>query len=134
MLHLRRLMAVAMVVVAGCGGDSTGPTGPQGTYRLERVNGGSLPFLAEQFGDFRIDILAGSLTVRADHSFSAEITSQQTDGSASQTIAEQTAGTWTSSGSSITFAETGSAAYSGQLSGGRLTAQRAGVTFEFVKQ
>jgi hypothetical protein len=134
MRYARHWLTLAMVVVAGCGGDSTGPTGPQGTYRLERVNGGSLPFLAEQFGDFRIDIVSGSLIVRADHTFSAEITSQQTNGSASQTIAEQAAGSWTSNGSAITFTEPGSAAYSGQLSGDRLTAQRAGVTFEFVKQ
>lgn len=123
-----------MVLLSGCGGDATAPNGPEGSYQLERVNGGSLPFLAEQFGSFRIDILSGSLTLRANHSFSAEVTSKQTDGASSQTLTEQAAGSWSISGASITFSETGSGAFSGTVNGNRLTAQRAGVTFEFVRQ
>ena len=126
-------LVLAAVLLVGCQ-DATAPTGPEGSYRLEQVNGGALPFLAEQFGSFRIDILSGSLVLRADQTFSAEITSRQSNAGESQTLTEQAAGTWSRNGSAITFSETGSGAFTGTVVTNGLTAQRAGVTFGFVKQ
>ena len=133
MPHLRQLLAVALVVAAGCG-DAAAPAGPAGTYELSRVNGSALPFLAQEFGAFRIDILSGSLVLRADHTFMGEISSRQTNGSDAQAMTEQVAGEWSVNGATITFSEIGKGAYSGQIEGTRLTALRTGVTFEFVKQ
>ena len=135
-MKLKEMLLVAAVTLVGsaCGNDATAPEVVSGTYRLERVNGNVLPFLAEQSGSFRIDILSGSLIVRADRTFTGEIVSTQTNGQSVQTLTEQTGGTYTRTGSTITFSETGSISYQGQVSATTLTAQRAGVTFTFVKE
>jgi hypothetical protein len=131
------LLAAAIgLVPAACGDGTTNPSlRLQGTYVLERVNGGALPFLAEQIGSSRLDIIGGTLILRADGSYSGAVTSRQTDGVTPLTFSQQSTGTFTVAASQVTFKEsdTGSI-YGGVLNGTRLIATRNGVTFDFVKE
>jgi len=64
------LAAVAMLLVA-CGGDnSTGPQTVTGTYTLRTVNGVSLPATFYQDDYERDDFFDGNVVLAADHSWS----------------------------------------------------------------
>src|ERR1041384_7488815 len=99
--HLRTLLMIAMVaaVPAACGDSVTGPArGHEGTYVLERVNGATLPYLAEQVGTYRLDIVGGTLTLRADGTYSGAVVSRETNDGSPVTANRPSTGTFTVDG------------------------------------
>ena len=133
---VRLVAATSFVLVSGCGTDTvTPPAAVEGEYALEMVNGIALPFLKEESASQRVEVVSGSLSLRANRTYSGTIVEQWTTGGSVQSFPETSAGTYTLSGSQFTFTENGSGAvYYGTQSGDRLTATLMDVTFRFVKQ
>jgi hypothetical protein len=67
---MKRMAMVLLLATASACGDSTGPSGSvAGTYTLRRMDGSTMPALYFQNIAGRIDILSGSLVLRADKSY-----------------------------------------------------------------
>lgn len=133
----RRLVGVlALAGLTACGGDSTviPPVALDGEYALETVNGIGLPFLKQETASERVEVVSGLLTLRANRTYSGNVVEQWTGGSSVQLFPETSAGTYSVSGSRLTFRENGGATYYGTLNGNRLTATMMDVTFVFVEK
>ena len=96
-------MVLTLVILASaCGGsDSTGPaSNPVGTYRLEAIDGQPLPYDL-----FSSEIQSGSLTLRADGTYSATTTSRDEDIFTGEvtTNTETETGTYSHNGGAIRF-------------------------------
>ncbi len=125
----RRLLAVGAMtsaaLLSGCDIDISDifGDGVSGTYNLKTVNGKSLPaVIVEVTGAYKLEITAGSVTLNEDNTFSASITFRETEGTTVTTQTETDSGTYSVSGSTITFTSPGTgSAFTGTLSGGTLT-------------
>ena len=132
-----RLVAATTLALAGCRSDAavTPPPGLDAEYALETVNGIALPFLKEESASQRVEVVSGSLSLRANHTYSGAIVEQWTTGGNVQTFPETSSGTYSLSGNQLTFTESGSGAvYYGTLNGTRIAATLGDVTFGFVKK
>lgn len=132
----RLVAATTLVLLSSCGADTVAPvSGLEGEYALDRVNGIALPFLKEETASQRVEVVSGSLLLRSNRTYSGTIVEQWTSGGTVQSFPETSAGTYSVSGSQLTFTESGSGAvYLGTMDGARITATLIDVTFRFVKQ
>lgn len=99
--------AASLATLAACGSDNKGTTGPgdvTGTYALVSIDGESLPYTVPNNPDHTIVIQSGSVTLNSDHSYSIGGTGTSDGGSPEQVIAD--AGTYSLSGSTVTFTST----------------------------
>lgn len=99
--------AAALATLAACGSDKKGTTGPKdvtGTYALTTIDGQSLPYTVPNNPDNDIVIQSGTVTLNSDHSYSIGGTGTSDGGSPQQVIAD--AGTYSLSGSTVTFTST----------------------------
>lgn len=129
--------ATTLALLGGCGSDRavTPPAGLEGEYALETVNGMTLPFLKGESASERVEVVAGSLTLRSDRTYSGNIVEQWTIGSNTEFFPETSAGTFSVSGNRLTFTESGSGAvYYGTIDGNRISATLIDVTFGFVEK
>jgi hypothetical protein len=103
--HAVGFALAALSLLAGCGGDSsTNPTaGIAGSYSLISVDGTPLPFLIVDQGTFRVEILDEKLVVTSDAKYATLAHLRITENGQETTITEQDAGTYTVSGSTVTF-------------------------------
>jgi hypothetical protein len=96
------LGALALTATACGGGDSsTAPTSVAGTYTLQSVNNGPLPFTTDQDATYKAEILSWVVTLNDDKSFSHVFMGRSTDNGQ---ITENTitgAGTYTHSGATV---------------------------------
>ena len=100
------LALAAVTALAGCGGDkSTGPGAIAGNYRMRSVNGETLPVVLEEFGSYRAELTAASLTLDDDGRFTESSTVRETDGGQTVTTIGSCPGSYTRGGSTITFEE-----------------------------
>jgi len=132
-----RAGAVA-VALAACSGDSTGPDSDDlvGTYDLITIDGASLPVIVDQIGEDKAEITMGTVTLDEDGTFGDATELRITEGGVVSTEVQSTQGTWTVSGSTVTFVPNdGSGTYSmtwnGQL---RLTQVFQGFTLVYEKE
>jgi hypothetical protein len=136
MRHSRLCLVSAALLTlgGGCGSDRvTQPEELEGEYALETVNGTALPYLKSESASERVEVASGSLTLRSDRTYSGEIVERWTTGGNIQLFPETSAGTFTVSGSQLTFRENGSGlTYHGTIDGDRLRATLIDVTFGFV--
>jgi hypothetical protein len=97
---LAALVAVPVIAVAACGGDSaTGPNAnPAGSYHLSTVAGKSVP--ATMFSDtaFSDVITAGSLALQADGKYVIAVTLNETVAGHLSVYVDSGSGTWSQSG------------------------------------
>jgi hypothetical protein len=106
------LLVAAVALVAACGSDSNGPSGPgdvSGNYALVSVGGNSLPYA---FTNSSEDIVINSAVaaLHADRSYTVNATGSANGGGQESILADE--GTYTVSGSTITFhSSTYSASY-----------------------
>jgi len=128
------LVVAAISLVTACANDATSPARVQGIYRLNRVNGSNLPFLAETTDSSKLEILGGAMVLDASGTWSAEVTSRLTAGTGTTPASQRANGTFSLDGDRVTFIGTDGESFSGLLSGDRVTAGYDGITFEFVKQ
>ena len=128
---------VIAVALAGCS-DSTGPDTDDlvGTYDLISIDGASLPVIVEQIGEDKAEITMGTVTLDEDGTFGDVTGLRITEGGVVTTEVASTQGTWTVSGSTVTFVPNdGSGNYTmtwnGQL---RLTQLFQGFTLVYDKE
>jgi hypothetical protein len=100
-------LAAASLVLTGCGKDATDPTPSSvaGTYTLTTVNGEPLPFVTSQDETYTAEILASTLTLRADGGFTWSVTGRSTDNGQTTTNSQSFSGTYTVSGPNITLTD-----------------------------
>jgi hypothetical protein len=129
---------VIAVALAACSGDSTGPDTDDlvGTYDLLTIDGASLPVIVDQIGEDKAEITQGTVTLDEDGTFGDATELRITEGGVVTTEVQSTQGTWTVSGSTVTFVPNdGSGNYTmtwnGQL---RLTQVFQGFTLVYEKE
>ena len=109
-MKLRHIvMAAAIFSLPACGSDD--PTGPgggdgqavAGSYDLSSINGENLPVtVLETIGE-RVEIIGGNLSIRADGTFVLSATVRITTDSQSETVSDDTSGSWSLSGNQLTL-------------------------------
>ncbi|MFQ5529285.1 MAG: hypothetical protein ACE5FP_02960 [Gemmatimonadota bacterium] len=136
-----RFRPVVMAILAGgllaaCGDGlsiSTGPGGISifGTYTLETVNGESLPFLAFQVGNDRLEIISGSVRLNSDATYTTSFIFEWSESGTVIPVTES--GTYTVAGNTIVFTDS-LGTFTGSISGNTLTVvDDDGATFVFRK-
>lgn len=125
---------VLVVALAACS-DATGPDSDNlvGSYDLITVDGASLPVIVDQIGEDKAEITMGTVTLDEDGTFGDVTELRITEAGVVTTEVVSTQGTWTVSGSTVTFVPNdGSGNYSmtwdGQL---RLTQLFQGFTLVY---
>jgi hypothetical protein len=140
MAHLLRntLRAGAIAVALAACSDSTGPDTDDlvGSYDLITIDGASLPVIVDQIGEDKAEITMGTVTLDPDGTFGDATELRITEGGVVTTEVQSTQGTWTVSGSTVSFVPNdGSGNYSmtwnGQL---RLTQVFQGFTLVYEKE
>ena len=140
MAHLLRntLRAGAIAVALAACSDSTGPDTDDlvGSYDLITIDGASLPVIVDQIGEDKAEITMGTVTLDEDGTFGDATELRITEGGVVTTEVQSTQGTWTVSGSIVSFVPNdGSGNYSmtwnGQL---RLTQVFQGFTLVYEKE
>lgn len=109
-IHMRRLSClVTLAAVAACGADkSAQPSLYTGLYVLASVDGHDLPATISPFSDpSHIDqILGGNGSVNSDGTFALAVSARDSVFGRDVRDVVQYGGTWTASGSTITFTPT----------------------------
>jgi hypothetical protein len=128
---------VIAVALAACS-DSTGPSPDQlvGSYNLFTIDGASLPVVVDQVGEDKAEVTMGTVTLDEDGTFGDVTELRITEAGVVTTEVQATQGTWTVSGSTVTFVPNdGSGNYSmtwnGQL---RLTQLFQGFTLVYERE
>lgn len=129
---------VIAVALAACSGDSTGPDSDDlvGSYDLITIDGASLPVIVDQIGEDKAEITMGTVTLDEDGTFGDATELRITEGGVVSTEVQSTQGTWTVSGSTVTFVPndgtgTYSMTWNGQL---RLTQIFQGFTLVYERE
>lgn len=123
-------VAAALATLAACGSDSTNGTGPMdvsGSYSLTTINGSALPFTVPGTPEHTIIITSATGTLGADHSYTIVGMGTEDGGDQSEVVAD--AGTYSISGSTVTFtsATFSGASYTAAATSSTLTATVPGV-------
>lgn len=140
----RYIMALAVLGLAACGGsDSTAPDPGQaavGSYTLSQVNGTNVPMVYYQNTAGHVDITSGTISLRADHSFTetVNITTVYTSGGSQPTTAV-TNGTFSVTGTQVTFTVPAQGtdpafSYTGAVAAGVVSYTYEGDSFKYQKQ
>ena len=135
---MRRLIAcLALALFAGCGGDSvTGPSTDSvaGTWTLQTVNGGRLPFILAQSGADKVEGTSDVITVVSTGTFT-QLTNFRTtlDGVATDDAIDDH-GTWTLKGSALTLTFSDKSSGTATVSGNTLTVTDDGTTLVYTRQ
>src|SRR5689334_11584647 len=99
-------MALLAVSVAACGGDGSvepAPITAVGTWTLETVNGARLPFVLDQRGNDKVELVSAALDVMASGAFSSTSNERSTISGVVQTQSYVDPGHFTLSGAVVTF-------------------------------
>ena len=123
-----KIVAVGLaLLLTACGGDSDSPTEPNGasivgTYALQTILGESLPLIALEEGDDKLEITAGSIRLNSDDTYSRSVTTRLTQSGNVTTDVFTVAGTFTANGSTLQFSGSGDEGpFTGSISGNTLT-------------
>lgn len=101
---LKRIAAIALVLVTACGGDSTSPViSVAGTWNLQTINGATLPFVVQQSGANKAEITADVLTVTSTGSFTQLTSTRTTVNGVATNGSAADAGSYTTNGNTATF-------------------------------
>lgn len=128
--------ALAIGVVAACGGDST--TQPtmaslDGSWSLQTVNGAALPFVAAQSGQDKEEIMSDVFTTSSG-TFAEQMTVRTTISGQATMDTLPDSGSYALSGSTVTFTFSDSSTASGTVSGNTMTFVESGYRFVYKKQ
>ena len=143
-MHRRRFVAaLTLLTASACGGSDTGlAVGPgdssgtfaaiAGTYTLRTVGGAAPPTIVEQTGSTTVEILAESIRLEANGTWTMTTVRRTTTAAPSQpggvttsTLNVSDGGTFTRSGTAVTLTSAASGiAVSGTVANGRLTTTR----------
>ncbi len=124
----RPAIAVTLVVVAmfpgalaGSSSSADGALSPVGTYKLRSVNGKRLPVTLMQNDQFKAEIVGGSVTLKANQTYTTELVSRTTTGGHTQTTRDGHHGTYTIEGSALTIHSTKGDVLTGTINGKTIT-------------
>jgi hypothetical protein len=137
---MRRLaLCLATLVAIGCGGgdDATAPASNSiaGTWALETVNGAALPFVVAQSGANKAEVTSDVLTLAEGGSFTQSTQVRLTQSGTVTTQSASEAGTWTLTGTSVSFRFTSDGSVgTGTLNGSTLTVAETGIALVYRKQ
>jgi hypothetical protein len=140
---MRRLLALALLIAtASCSSDSsTNPTPDSlaGTWNLSTVNGLALPFLLlpgdPQASIPKVELLNDQIIASSAGTFTETGNARFTDASGVQDVPFTDSGTWTISGTAVTFRFTSDGSSgTGTLSGNTFTIGETGFSSVYVKQ
>lgn len=125
---------VVLALTAACGGDGgTEPASVAGTYTLQSVNGGPLPFVVFNESGYKLEITAASYVLTSAGTFTNSATFRETEGGVVTTSTETFSGQYTVSASTVTFTDADGEVYVGTISGGNLVFNDDGLSAVFVK-
>lgn len=134
MRKLLSLIVLMLVFLGACGDSGTGPEdSTSGTYALETVNGNRVPYTILQFGNDKIEVVAGSITINADNTFSWRVTLRTTEGGRVTTEEDRYTGTYTRNNNAFSFTDNEGDAYAASVQGGTLTMTVEGLVLVFRK-
>jgi hypothetical protein len=132
----RLLPALALVVLAACGGDkATNPASDSisGVYSLRSVNGTSLPYTFHDGAD-SYTLTNDVITIADGGTWSETFSYQQTVDGVSSTQTGSDSGTWSRAGTSVSFDSYGGYnAYFGTFTGSSLNLSDGTFTQVFAK-
>jgi hypothetical protein len=137
----RLILALGTLALLACG-DSTGPVQSlNGTYDLQTVNGGPLPFTVFNDGFTREDLLADAITVSGGSStsgsFSEVTTLQDTNlqnGQSDPPFTQSDFGTYLINGTAVTLTFSDGSTDSGTISGSTVTVVATGISLVFKQR
>jgi hypothetical protein len=130
----RAVLAAAFATttaLAGCGSDSPTETTIFGTYNLTTIDGHGLPH-SELDGTTTVTLVSGSVTLKSDHTFTRLFNFTETIGTVTQPDPDTSSGTFSVSGSAITFVEDGDM-IPGTMQGNTLTVTNEGRVYVLKK-
>lgn len=134
MRKLIAVLALLLLPLSACGGDSTGPDNSfAGSYELRSIGGSPLPFTVIQVGADRLEVVSGTLTINEDGTFSDRATFRITESGNVTTEQEAVAGTYTRNNNAFTFSDTDGDVYSGSLQGNTMTVTVEGLILVYQK-
>lgn len=103
-----RWLALSVVALSlACGGDKINsvPESPSivGAWSLETIGGVQLPYLLDQIGEDKLELMEAGVTARDDGSFSASSTERTTISGVIDSQSYTDAGRFTAAGNTVTF-------------------------------
>lgn len=135
---MRRLIALALllfapIVVEGCGSDSTAPAPSlEGAFALASVDGAALPFTLVD-GDPKLELLGDDLLLSSG-GFTQHTIFRYTEGGVPSTDDNVEVGTYTYSGSTVTFHfNSDNSTASATVSGSTITVRVDGHAFVYTR-
>ena len=127
-------MAVLAVAAACGGGDGISePASVAGTYTLQSVNGGPLPFVVFDESGYKLEITAATYVLTGAGTFTNSATYRETESGTVITSTETFTGQYTVSASTVTFTDSDGEVYAATISGGNLVFNEDGLSAVFVK-
>lgn len=136
MRTLAKLVTIGLVAfVTACGGDGISDPGNSvvGTYALKTVNGAALPAVIFEADGYKIEVVAASYVLGAAETFSTSATFRETEAGVVTQSTETTTGTYSVSGTAITFTDSDGDVFSAVLSGNDLRFSEDGLTAVFTR-
>jgi hypothetical protein len=93
-----------LVTAAACGGDGpSAPTSIAGTYNLQTIDGDEPPVTVWDEPGLKIEIISGNFVLAANETFTTTVNLRETSDGQVQTDSETLSGTYSVSGSTVTF-------------------------------
>jgi hypothetical protein len=137
---MRVLMKVAAIVVLGltaaCGGGDDGinePVSIAGTYNLQTLDGQAPPVVVLDEPGFKLEVMSGNFVLAANRTFTTNVVFRFTVDDEVSTESESFSGTYTVTGSTVTFTYSDGDTESATLAGDTLTFSDGSSTAVFRK-
>ena len=103
---MRRFVLVALALAVACGRDGTSPppsVSVEGTWTLRTIGGASLPYVLEQVGSDKIELLGASIFATSSGSFTTTSTERTTIAGQATSRSYDDRGNYTRRGADVTF-------------------------------
>jgi urease beta subunit len=98
------LMLALLLPLTACGDGPSEPAAQvSGSYHLQTINGQPLPFILEQAGANRLEMVSSTITFEADGRFTDVALLRLTQAGEVQEVADTLAGTYAQSGHTVTL-------------------------------
>jgi len=123
--HISRASLAATLVVAfltlGCNAITAPSSALAGTYTLQTVNGGGLPYVTSVSATDTVQVTAGTIAIQSDSTFVTTLSSRYASPGVVTSSTRTQDGTWSATGTTIAFSYTNGGADAGSVSGNVLT-------------